>query len=120
MGFDIYINCSVSICKETGKHFYYGASKKIYDMPAVIPEEHREFVSMKGCVFQVYANFVTDESSTSVENFVDKYPDWSDIIENSDVEEYSNYWNEDAHDRFYAALKWFAEQEICYMISWSY
>ena len=120
MGFDIYIHCSVSICKETGKHFYYGASKKIYDMPAVIPEEHREFVSMKGCVFQVYANFVTDESSTSVENFVDKYPEWCDIVENSDVSEYVNYWNEDAHDRFYAALKWFSDQEICYMISWSY
>jgi hypothetical protein len=120
MGFDIHIHCTLSICKDTGRHFYYGESQKVYDMPAVVPKEHRVFVNMKGSFFQIYANFVTDEMSTSVENFADKYPEWSDIVENSDVSEYANYWNEDTHDRFYAALKWFADQEICYMISWSY
>jgi hypothetical protein len=120
MGFDIYIHCSLSICKDTGKHFYYRAYEKIYDMPAPVPEKYREFINMKGSILQVYANLITDETSTIVENFVDKYPDWSEIVENSDLEDYTSYWNEYMHDRFYAALKWFAEQDICYMISWSY
>lgn len=89
-------------------------------MPQVVPEEHREFVMKSGDHFKIYTGFVTDEMATSVENFVDKYPDWSDIIEDCDFEEYSSVWNEDMHDRFYAALKWFSSQKICYMISWNY
>ena len=75
---------------------------------------------MRGHLFGIYTRFVTDETSTSVENFVDKYPEWSDIVEDGGYEEYRNFWNEDKHDRFYAALKWFAAQDICYMISWDY
>ena len=112
MDFHIYINCSFNICKDTGRLFYYDGLHKIYDIPPVIPKEHREFVNMNGEIFRIYTGLVTDEMSTSVENFVDKYPDWSDIVE------YSNSWSEDMHNRFYAALKWFSEQTICYMISW--
>jgi hypothetical protein len=124
MGFDIHIYCSFSICKETGKLFYYGGPsglQKIYDISnIVIPEEHREFVRMRGHLFGIYTRFITDEMSTSVTNFVDKYPEWSDIMESSDFEECASHWNEDMHDRFYAALKWFADQQMCYMICWDY
>jgi hypothetical protein len=121
MGFDIYITCSFRISSETGRLFYYGNKcQKVYDMPPIVPEEHREFVKMRGHIFGIYTRLVTDEMSTSVANFVDKYPEWSDIVEDGDYDEYMKFWNEDRHDRFYAALKWFAEQEICYMISWDY
>lgn len=120
MGFDIYITCTFRICEKTGRLFYYGLqSEKVYDViPAIVPQEHREFVKMRGHIFGIYTRFVTDETSTSVENFVDKYPEWSDIEEDGEYEEYASFWNEDMHDRFYAALKWFAGQTICYMISW--
>jgi hypothetical protein len=119
MGFDIYIRCSLDICKDTGRYFYYKGLEKIYDMPKIVPEEHRGFVNMKGRIFRIYTDLVTDDMSTSVENFIDKYPSWSDILEDSDFKKYSDFWNEDMHNRFYSALKWFSEEGSCYMISWS-
>lgn len=74
---------------------------------------------MNGGLFKIYTSFVTDELDTSVENFVDKYPEWSDIVETSDFEEYCDFWNEDMHDEFYDALKWFSDHKSCYMISWT-
>jgi hypothetical protein len=119
MGFHIYITCIMEICKDTGRHFYYGDFKKIYSLPPVVPEEYRKYVKMNGGLFKIYTSFVTDELDTSVENFVDKYPEWSDIVETSDFEEYCDFWNEDMHDEFYDALKWFSDHKSCYMISWT-
>lgn len=122
MGFDIYISCSFRICEETGRLFYFGRhNEKVYDIPPpIVPKEHRDFVKMRGYLFWIYTRLVTDEVTTSVENFVDKYPEWSDIIEDADYKEHCDSWSEEMHDRFYAALKWFSKQDICYMISWSY
>jgi len=122
MGFDIYISCSFRICEETGRLFYFGRKgEKVYDIPPrIVPEEHRDFVKMRGHHFGIYTRLVTDDMSTSAENFVDKYPCWDDVTEDNDYEEYSNYWNEEMHDKLYAALKWFSEQQLCYMISWDY
>jgi hypothetical protein len=119
MGFHIYINCFLGICEDTGKHFYYRNFQKVYDMPPVVPEEHREFINMKGKVFRIYTDLITDDTSTSVTNFIDKYPEWFDIVEDSNFESCSEYWNEEKHNRFYAALKWFSDQDISYTISWN-
>jgi hypothetical protein len=116
MEFYIYIHCSLEICKDTGRHFYYSGLDKIYDIPQSVPQEHREFVRAKGRIFRIYTNLVTDDMSTSVENFVDKYPEWSDIVEDGD---YETSWSEEMHTKFYAALKWFSEQKVCYVISWN-
>jgi hypothetical protein len=117
MGFSIYIYCQLDICKDTGRHFYYKGFEKIYDMPKAVPEEYREYVNMKGRVFRIYTELITDETSTTVVNFLDKYPDFSDVLDNSDFD--PNSWNAYEHCRFYDALKWFSEQDICYIISWS-
>lgn len=115
MVFTISINCTFNICADTGRHFYYtGRGEKIYDMPQVIPGVHREYVNMSGDVFEIYTRLVTDETSTSVDNFVDKYPDWTDI----EAEDYTADWSEEKHNGFYRALEWLAEQKICYMIHW--
>ena len=87
-------------------------------MPPVVPEEYRQFVKFSGDYLTIYTGFVTDEMDTSVENFVDKYPEWSDIVEGNYFEEYLDVWNEDMHDKLYAALKWFSQQRISYKISW--
>ena len=68
MGFHLSITCNLEISKENGMHFYYRDSQKIYGMPPDIPEEHREYVRMRGNLFRIYAEFVTDETSTSVEH----------------------------------------------------
>jgi len=118
MVFYIYITCTLEICKDTGKHFYYTDFQKIYDMPPVIPEEYREYVKMTGEIFQIYTSFITDYNNTSVENFVDKFPEWSDILENSHFHKDSDIWNEHKHNKFYNALKWFSDKR-CYMICWT-
>ena len=115
----MYIHCTTHICQETGRHYYYGGHQKVYGMPPDVPEEYRDFVKVSGDLFEIYARFVTDESSTSVENFVDKYPAWSDIIEDGGFETCCHGWNETKHDQFYAALKWFSDQAIWYTISWT-
>ena len=117
MGFDIYITCSLGICKDTGRHFYYRGVDKVYGVPPDVPEEHREFVRMKGKIFRNYAGFLRHMISTSIENFIYQWPEWSDIVEDADYKEYAEIWNEDTHKRFYNALKWFSEQNGCYMIS---
>jgi hypothetical protein len=117
MGFDIYIHCNLQICKNTGRYFYYKGFEKIYDIPQIIPETHREFINMRGRVFRIYTSLITDDVNTSVEDFLDKYPSWSDIIEHSDFEK-NMLWDEDKHNKFYAALTWFVEQGSCYTISW--
>ena len=118
MVFHIHIHCRLDICKDTGRHFFYDGFQHVYDMPKDIPEEHRGFVKMSGELFRIYTGLVTDDLSTSVDNFVDKYPEWSDILESCHFEEFASFWNEDKHNNFYAALKWFSQQKICYMISW--
>ena len=119
MGFHMYITCTLEICKDTGRHFYHGGFQKLYGIPPVIPEMHREYVKMSGDVYKLYTSLITDEMSTSVENFVDKFPEWSDIIDTCEFEEEFGFWTEEMHNKFYASLQWFAEQNVPYMISWT-
>ncbi len=119
MGFHLYITCTLEICESTGKHFYYGGLQKVYGAPPDIPEVHRKYVKMSGGLIGLYMALVTDEVSTSVENFVDKFPNWSNIVSITNFEDFSSTWNEEMHNNFYASLKWFAEQNVCYMISWT-
>jgi len=118
MGFYISINCTLDICNDTGRHFYYDGFQQVYTMPPIVPKEYRGFVKMSGDIFRIYTRLITDETSTSVENFADKYPEWSDILESCDFDENSSSWNEVMHDMFYDALKWFSEKKISYIISW--
>jgi hypothetical protein len=112
----MYITCTLDICKNSGKHFYYKGAKKIYDMPEVIPEMYRAYANLRGRIYEIYARLVTDDESTSITNFVDKFPDWSDI---KDCNESNESWTEEDHDKFHAALSWFSAQETCYTISWT-
>ena len=88
MGFDLYISCSIRVCHETGKLFFYRNDlTKDYTIPAiVVPEEYRRFIKQRGYHLRLYTSRVTDDLSTSVENFLDKFPDWSDIWEDDDYE----------------------------------
>jgi len=119
MGFDLYISCSISVCNETGKLFFYRNDlTKDYTIPAiVVPELFRRFLKQRGYHLRLYTSRITDELSTSVENFLDKYPDWSDIWEDDDYEE---LWKESDHNLFKDALTWLAKQEISFIVSWDF
>jgi hypothetical protein len=119
MGFDLYISCSISICHETGKLFFYRNDfTKDYTIPAiVVPEEYRRFIKQRGYHLQLYTSRVTDELSTSVENFLDKFPDWPEILEDED---YQDFWKESDHNLFKETLAWLAKQEIGFIVSWDF
>ena len=122
MGFDLYISCSIRMCHETGKLFFYRNDlTKDYTIPAiVVPEEYRRFLKQRGHYLRLYTLRVTDELSTSVENFLDKFPDWSEILEDDDYENYEDFWEESDHNSFKETLAWLAKQEIGFMVSWDY
>ena len=122
MGFDLYISCRINVCNETGKLFFYTDQYiKNYSIPAIlVPEEYRRFLKQRGHHLGLYTSKVTDEYSTSVENFLDKFPEWSEISEDADYEEYEDIWNEEDHDLFKNALDWLARQPIGFIVSWDF
>lgn len=122
MGFDLYISYRINVCNETGKPFFYTDQYiKNYSIPEIlVPEEHRRFLKQRGHHLGLYTSKVTDEYSTSVENFLDKFPEWSEIIEDADYEEYGDIWKEEDHDLFKNALDWLARQPIEFIVSWNF
>jgi hypothetical protein len=122
MGFDLYISCRINVCNETGKLFFYTDQYiKNYSIPPIlVPEEYRRFLKQRGHHLGLYTSKVTDEYSTSVENFLDKFPEWSEISEDADYEEYEDIWKEEDHDLFKNALDWLARQEIGFIVSWDF
>jgi hypothetical protein len=119
MGFDLYISCSIRVCHETGKLFFYRNDlTKDYTIPTiVVPEEYRRFIKQRGYHLRLYTSRVTDELSTSVENFLDKFPDWPEILEDED---YQDFWKESDHNLFKETLAWLAKQEIGFIVSWDF
>ena len=85
-----------------------------------MPEEYRRFLKQRGHHLGLYTSKVTDEYSTSVENFLDKFPEWSEIFEDADYEEYEGIWKEEDHDLFKNALDWLARQQIGFIVSWDF
>ena len=122
MGFDLYISCSIRVCHETGRLFFYRNDlTKDYTIPAVVvPEPFRRFLKQRGYHLRLYTSRVTDELSTSVENFLDKFPDWSEILEDEDYENYEDVWEESDHNLFKETLAWLAKQEIGFIVSWDF
>jgi hypothetical protein len=122
MGFDLYISCRINVCNETGKLFFYTDQYiKNYSIPTIlVPEEYRRFLKQRGHHLGLYTSKVTDEYSTSVENFLDKFPEWSEILEDADYEEYEDIWKEEDHDLFKNALDWLARQQIGFIVSWDF
>ena len=122
MGFDLYISSRLNVCNETGKLFFYTDQYiKNYSIPAIlVPEEYRRFLKQRGHHLGLYTSKVTDEYSTSVENFLDKFPEWSEISEDADYEEYEDIWKEEDHDLFKNALDWLARQPIGFIVSWDF
>jgi len=123
MGFDFYISCTYNLCDETGLPFYWKQDcSKCYDIPSiVVPENYRRFMRQRGHHMGLYTSRICDEYSTCADNFLDKFPDWSDILEDGEYEEdFKDTWKEADHDLFREALEWLVKQPIGFTISWSY
>ena len=114
----MYISCPLEICKETGRHYYYAGLQKVYEMPPVVPEAYRSYVKVKGKIYRIYAQLVSEDMSTSVDEFAQNFPEWSEVVGCHDYEDCSEGWSLAKHEEFHATLKWFAEQNASYTVSW--
>ena len=119
MGFDLSISCSLSLCHQTGMMFFYKSDfTKEYVIPNIIvPEQFRRFLKQRGHHLGLYTSRVTDGYSTSVDNFLDKFPDWAEILEDED---YDDRWTEEDHNLFKEALEWLMKQPVGFMVEWSF
>ena len=122
MGFDFYINISFNICPATGKPFSYGPnSEKIYGIPSIeIPEPYRRFVQERGHIFHAYTDRFGQEGiySVGVEELLDRFPTWTEIVEDGSFCEDLEWWSEKDHDAFKEALEWFSVQSYSFIASW--
>ena len=119
MGFDLSISCCLSLCHQTGTMFFYKSDfTKEYVIPnIVVPEQFRRFLKQRGHHLGLYTSRVTDEYSTSANNFLDKFPDWAEILEDDD---YDDRWTEEDHNLFKEALEWLVEQPVGFIVEWSF
>ena len=127
MGFDINIQMVLMICPYSGKPFYYRKEKntnelvKVFGIPDItVPEELRRFLSFKNNIMAAYTeNLPTNGLSATVDEFLEYFPTWEDILLGNFFDEYS-HWSQKEHYSFKALLEWCNEQDVCFQVTWSY
>jgi len=124
MGFDINIACALNLCTDSGRPYFPDrGGAKVFDLTKIpeIPPEYRRFISMKGGVFYEYTrSFGCDETTVDAALFFDRFPPWDEVdIHEDDCE--SAWWTSVDHNKFHAAMQWFAEETtVNYIVRWSY
>ena len=115
MGFDMIIACSLGVCPESGRPFIPCKNGgKNFDLSQIpeVPQEFRRFIQLRGSVFQEYVQ-AFDKTTADAQEFLESFPTWDEISENDN-------WTSLDHNKFYAAVRWFANAGVNYMVSWSY
>jgi len=113
MGFDIFISLNLLLDPKSGQPYTYsdeGIRCPVSLADFTIPEQFRKYVQMRGSHFHDYIK-PFNGYIVSVEDFLDKYPEWTDNNE---------YWTKANHDGFKEALEWFVKKKVSFNISWSY
>jgi hypothetical protein len=116
----------MEIDEKTGLPFVYYINegfldKKPYDpVEFQIPQQYRKYIVQRGCHFHNYIKeFSPDCIKCTVKDFLDLYPEWSNIKE--DI--YDFEWSEKEHEEFKDSLNWMVNKSpyIClFDIYWSY
>ena len=122
MGFDLFISVSFPLCPETGLMFEYNDDlTKNYNIPNIrVPEHLRRFLKQRGHHLRLYTSRVTDEYSTGADNFLDKFPEWSEIAEDDEYDDFKDIWIEEDHNLFKETLAWLVKQKVNAIVSWSF
>jgi len=122
MGFDLFISVSFPLCPETGLMYDYNEDlTKNYNIPNIrVPEHLRRFLKQRGHHLRLYTSRVTDEYSTGADNFLDKFPEWSEIAEDDEYGDFKDRWIEEDHNLFKVALAWLVNQKVNAIVSWCF
>ena len=123
MGFDMWIVCALSVCQETGRTYFLRKNGvKEFDLThlPVVPEEFRRFIQLRGSVLYEYTrSFPIHETTVDAVMFLDRFPPWDEV--ELELEEYAGCeWSSLDHNKFFAAIEWFAYSEASYVVNWSY
>ena len=114
MGFYITISVNLYLDRKTGKLYYYDNEfEKVYNISDIkVPEEYKRFLSEKGSHYPLYMR--NDNCFDFVKDVYACFPSWEEIKENlTDNDE----WTKQDHCLFEQAIKWFAEQNIQFIIN---
>ena len=122
MGFDLFISVSFPLCPETGLMYDYNEDlTKNYNMPNIrVPEHLRRFLKQRGHHLRLYTSRVTDEYSTGADNFLDKFPEWSEIAEDDEYDNFKDRWIEQDHNLFKEVLAWLVNQKVNAIVGWCF
>ena len=122
MGFDLFISISFGLCCETGLMFKYNDDlTKNYNIPKIrVPEHFRRFLKQRGHYLRLYTSRVTDEYSTEADNFLDKFPEWSEIAEDDEYDDFKDVWGEEDHNLFKVTLAWLVNQKVNAIVNWCF
>jgi len=122
MGFDLFISVSFPLCPESGLMYDYNEDlTKTYNLNNVrVPQHLRRFLKQRGHHLALYTSRITDEYSTGADNFLDKFPDWIEIADDNDYEDYKDFWTEEDHNLFKETLAWLVGQKVNAIVSWSF
>jgi hypothetical protein len=119
MGFDMWISCNLSMCQETGRHYFLRKNGvKEFDLTRipVVPEEFRRFIQLRGSVLYEYTrSFPIHETTVDAMMFLERFPPWMEIEQDE-----GDSWTSLDHNKFFAAIEWFAYGDATYLVSWSY
>ena len=119
MGFDFTITCDLYVCNETGKPYFLDRhGRRNFDVSQLepVPPEYRRFLALRGSVFQEYVRSLGDTLSVNAKEFLERFPTWGEV----EIEHDGSEWTSLDHNKFYAAVFWFANTEVEYRASWSY
>ena len=120
MGFDLWISCNLSLCQETGRPYFLRKNGvKEFDLTQlpVVPEEFRRFIHMRGPVLYEYTrSFPINETTVDAAMFLERFPPWDEVERDED----NDTWSSLDHNKFFAAIEWFAYSEASYLVNWTY
>lgn len=130
MGFDLYIQLSLTMCPETGKPYYYGTTKetgkfeKIYELPDIeIPKQYRKYLYGRGHFFHVYTDYFNENDvfDVSTNVFLEHYPTWETFTQSSYyTDDDPDAWTKEDHIGFKKLLTYLSKQDLPFAVSWSY
>lgn len=129
MGFDINITMELYMCPASGKPYYLKWNKeqknyeKIYDIPQlIVPAKMCEYLEGRGHIFHAYTEKFNSEEryNVSVDEFLEEYPTWADVVDNDLYRDEGYYWSEEDHEGFKRLLEWCLEQDVPFRVVWSY
>jgi hypothetical protein len=129
MGFDLFLQMSLTMDEATGKPFYYGTNKetgkieRIFEIPQIdIPEQLRKYLYGRGHHFHVYTEKFNrkDIFHVGVSAFLDRFPSWTRFAESDYYTDEPAGWTHEDHKNFKKLLKLLEEQKVSFTVSWSY